>query len=99
MKKLIIITGILFLAFSACKKDNTTYDNGVVTGPDMGACACCGGYFIEINNTHYEFWTIPGDCNIDFKNATFPIAVKVEWKKDSIGCKPNLITVTSLRKE
>lgn len=91
--------GILFLAFIACKKDTNTYDTGLLTGIDRGECICCGGYLIEINNIHYQFWTIPSDCNIDFKNATYPIAVKVEWKKDSTGCKPNLITVISLKKE
>jgi hypothetical protein len=99
MKRLIIISGILFLTFCECKKDNNTYDVAVITGPDNGECICCGGWFISINNSVYEFWTPPTSTNIDLEHATFPMYVKVGWQKTEKGCRSNLITVNYLWKQ
>ncbi|MCX6233694.1 MAG: hypothetical protein NT175_03075 [Bacteroidetes bacterium] len=86
MKKLIIICCILLLTLIACKKDNHLMYEGKITGFDASKCMCCGGWFIEINNTTFRFYNLPENSNLDLWNEPLPIYVEVVWKKDEKGC-------------
>lgn len=66
---------------------NNSYKSiGKITGPDYGMCACCGGWHIVIDDTIYNFDTLPNNSNIILKTATFPINVKLDWQLNDTGC-------------
>lgn len=89
----------LALIFSSCQSSHsgTFQSNGIITGPDYRMCACCGGYYIVIDTTTYDFDSLPKDANFSLQNATFPIFVKLDWKQNPDGC-GNYIEILSIEK-
>jgi len=85
--KLLIVVFFILIGFMGCKKPTTSdfQSNGIITGVDTKMCACCGGWYIQIDNVTYEFETLPADSNIDLQNATFPITVKLDVNKASLS--------------
>ncbi|MFA6126128.1 MAG: hypothetical protein WC699_02385 [Bacteroidales bacterium] len=98
MKQLIIF-GLLLALLGGCKKADESLDSGTITGTDPRDCMCCGGWFIEIKDTVRRFDLVPADCTIDFSTVTYPLQVKVEWKKKDITCLGDEILVTLLKLE
>ena len=95
MKQLLWIT--VMLAFMmGCKKEDKYMDSGTITGLDPRDCMCCGGWFIEINDTVRRFDQVPADCVIDFSTVTYPLKVKLDWKKRDTVCLGDEIRVTKL---
>ena len=82
---MVIIT-CLFAALISCRKEANTLDSGTITGQDPRMCMCCGGWFIVIRDTTWRFDQVPSDCTIDFATATYPMNVKLEWKKKDTVC-------------
>ena len=83
MKKVLLalclMTGLVF-----CQKDNTKYQSkGLITGPDIRMCACCGGWFITIDSTTYRFDSLPENATIDLQKVTFPVKVLLNWSLSS----------------
>jgi hypothetical protein len=80
--KLTLIFTIIFLAgMSFCRKEMDKYDShGVILGPDFRDCVCCGGWYIVIDTTEYEFDALPETSAIDLINENFPLAVKLDWQ-------------------
>ena len=79
-----IITTLVIIAVTvitiSCSKDKANFQsNGIITGPDYRECSCCGGWFIDISDTIYNFDNLPASSNIDLTLATFPIPVKLDW--------------------
>lgn len=76
MKNLSVALFLLFLGLAACKKDNSTHNevNGVLTGPDPGACACCGGTLLKIADSTYRLYSIPPELN-----GPYPINVALTF--------------------
>lgn len=77
MKKgcLLFITSLLL--FWACKKQQNTDTpevEGVLTGPDLAMCPCCGGTFIKIQNRTYRIDSLPASLN-----GPFPINVSLTY--------------------
>lgn len=92
---------LLLLGLSYChKEDNNGYkSHGKITGPDIRLCACCGGWYIDIDSTTYEFDSLP-DKTINLQKDTFPIYVKLDWKlSDKIACPNRRITIQKIIKE
>ena len=83
MKKSIYITSaliILIITTISCSRDKADFQSiGIITGPDYRECTCCGGWFIDISDTTYNFDNLPASSNIDLSMATFPITVKLDW--------------------
>jgi hypothetical protein len=53
---------VLFIVFilSACTKESSEFRSlGLITGADPTMCACCGGWFITIENTQYRIVDMP----------------------------------------
>jgi len=79
-----ILVSIIVTLFSllGCQKQNTNdyQSTGKITGADLRMCACCGGYYIQIDNVTYEFDTLPAGSTIDLQKETFPIMVKLDWQ-------------------
>ena len=85
MKQLLIIT-VLLSFMAGCKKEDKYLDSGTITGPDPRDCMCCGGWFIVIKDTTRRFDQVPADCTIDFAKVTYPLKVRVDWKKKDTTC-------------
>ncbi len=88
MKRLVYLFGLLVILMIACESEDVApeYESqGLITGPDYRRCACCGGYFIEIEGEVYRFYEFPTDEEhilIDF----FPVYVKLNWSPDPEAC-------------
>ena len=68
---------------SSCSDDEDSYQStGLITGPDLALCACCGGYFIEIADSSYRFDNLSGSSDIDLSNTVFPILVNLDWQNE-----------------
>jgi len=99
MKTICTIVFILALiGFSSCKKENSSYQSyGTIIGVDVGACACCGGWFITIDNKLYEFWSLP-DSKVNLNNVKFPVQVELDWKSIP-SCRANLISIQRIKQD
>jgi hypothetical protein len=96
LKWLLILS---FVFFVSCNKENNNYKStGTITGPDVRMCACCGGWLITIDNTQYQFNSLPGNSSIHLDNEKFPIPVRLDWTLNTTGC-PNTISIQRIQKE
>jgi hypothetical protein len=77
---------MLFALLIGCRKEDPCMDPGTITGLDPRDCMCCGGWFIEIQDTMRRFDQLPADCIIDFSTVTYPLKVKLDWKKKDTTC-------------
>lgn len=82
---------LFLLVFSlwSCQSDEeaSPLDSAIIHGLDVANCGCCGNWLIQFDGTpfshHSQFTELPPDSDIDLENATFPLAVKVDWEVDS----------------
>jgi len=82
-KIIYILIFVLTVLIIQCKENESNFlTEAVITGPDPRDCICCGGYFIEINDSTYNFDQLPSSCNLDLMSAEFPIAVFVDWEPE-----------------
>src|SRR5665647_2434124 len=87
---------IIIWGFTSCIQENSKdfISKGIITGPDIRMCACCGGWYIQINGLTYEFDSLPDNSNIDLQKVTFPLSVKLDWQlSNKGGCPDKRITV------
>ena len=81
-----LILMLLIIIASCSSEDDLFRSNGKITGIDSRECACCGGYFIEIENITYRFYNLPDNSKLNLGNPTFPIFVNLDWIKDPNAC-------------
>ena len=62
---------------------------GIITGPDLRMCACCGGWYIRIDGISYEFDSLPSDSKINLQNEKFPVTVKIDWQLSDLTACPD----------
>jgi len=99
MKSIIFIGVILFLGVPSCSEDGSEFmNNGTITGIDFRECVCCGGYFIDINDSTYRFFTLPANSEVSLDNPVFPIYVKLDWAKADTVCLGDEIKVLRIQK-
>lgn len=96
-KKYTVVFILLILSFISCKKDLEYNDSGLITGPDPRDCICCGGFFIEIGDSTYNFDHLPYSSNIDLVTASFPIFVNLDWQYDRKCGDIQYILITRIR--
>lgn len=99
MKKILIITILSVAVMGSCQKEEPFMDVGIITGPDLRLCACCGGWFIEIGDNTYRFSDIPCSCSLDLVNEEFPVIVNIDWEKDPNACLGDEIIVHRIKKK
>lgn len=99
MKKLIITCCVSLLILISCGKKKDLMSEGNIIGQDAALCACCGGWFIEIDNNTYRFNNLPEDSELDLMDASFPVSVQLEWIVDSVGCIGDEILINELKKK
>jgi hypothetical protein len=98
MKQFILFFAIILIAAS-CKKDKSDMNEAAIIGADMTMCACCGGYFIDINNTRYRFNPDSVTSSLNLNTATFPLDVDLEWVSIVGPCDNfNWSTIQSIRR-
>ena len=69
----------------SCEK--VKYENtATITGADMAMCACCGGYFIEIEGTQYRFDKSELPSGFTFDDKQLPMDVELNWKLETSQC-------------
>jgi hypothetical protein len=94
---------ILFLLFlfTQCQKGGDNYKSeGAITGADLRDCACCGGWFINIDTAQYEFDSLPENSKIDLMNEVFPVYVKLDWQfSEKPPCPDNRIIISRIIKK
>jgi len=100
--KVIVGICLVLLGIQYCRKeDSHVYkSNGIITGPDIRMCACCGGYYIQIDTLTYEFNDLPDNSNINLQTESFPISVILDWQlSDLTGCPDKKIIIQRIKKE
>jgi len=99
MKKILLLVVVMYFSILSCTEDDDKYmDNGTITGIDFRECFCCGGYFIDINDSTYRFDSLPIGSNISLGNAVFPIPVKLDWQMEDTLCIGDEINVLKINK-
>jgi hypothetical protein len=98
MKIQILATVLICFMLASCRKDNDFGQRGTITGIDLRECLCCGGWFININDSTYRFYQLPDQNNIDLENANFPVEVILTWKKDPNVCLGDEIIILRIEK-
>lgn len=109
MKKYSLLTLIFLLAgifmYSGCDKDDdndtvsaSCTEQGVITGIDIRRCACCGGWFIEIDNKTLRATTLPQEFLESLDPDEFPLHVFLEWSQPLTLCTADEIIVTCARR-
>ena len=83
----------------SCEKEDSYKSMGIITGYDMRACICCGGYFIEIDDSTYNFDTLPASSAINLETETFPINVNLDWSYDKECGGIQYIEITKIVKQ
>ena len=98
MKKIITAALlILILSSVSCSLGvDDSMSNGTITGIDIRECACCGGFFIDVDNVTYRFYDVPPNSELNLQNPTFPIYVKLDWAKDANACLGDEIIVSRI---
>lgn len=96
----LIIILLLISGLSLCTKESDNYKSlGIILGPDVRDCACCGGWYIKIDTTEYEFDTLPDNTNIDLQKEIFPLNVKLDWQlSDRLPCTDKRIIISRITK-
>jgi hypothetical protein len=67
----------------SCIRDKPFINTGVITGPDVRACACCGGFYFHFTNTSdttNKPLVNPGIFQFG-NDVKFLVYVQVDWKK------------------
>ena len=70
---------------------------GTITGIDFRECVCCCGYFIDINDSTYRFFTIPTRSDVSLENPVFPIYVELDWTIADSVCLGDEIKVLNIK--
>jgi hypothetical protein len=85
MKTRAILLFFFVALILGCEKSK--YESaGTIMGADMTMCACCGGYFIEINGATYHFNKTELPSDFTFTDEQLPLKVDLDWKNNSAVC-------------
>ena len=96
---LIMFVLFAFVAISSCKDGDDFQSTGLIIGPDVRDCICCGGFVIEIEDSTYNFDALPGSSPIDLENETFPVKVKLDWTHERLCGDIQYISISRIEKE
>lgn len=83
-----------------CHKDcdDRNWENGVIIGADYRECACCGGWFIEIDGDTLRAQTFPDDFAATLSGDVYPVAVRLRWERDATPCLGDEIEVLAIQR-
>jgi hypothetical protein len=90
---ILLISTLLVLGCEKAKYENT----GSINGQALTLCACCGGYFIDIDGTQYRFQKDELPENFTFEDNMLPMKVELDWDRKTEACVDfNWITVLKI---
>ncbi len=74
-----------FSLLLSCTKQNEYQASGVLTGPDVANCACCGGIVLTIDNQqgNYRVDSLPFMSQQQLYNLNFPRKIEFDFTIDS----------------
>ena len=99
MLKILFFVIVLMTGFVACSSaQESLKSSGIISGYDDRDCACCGGFFVEIDSSTYRFYDLPKDSGINLNDPEFPVNVKLDWVPDSSACMGDEIIVTRIER-
>ena len=99
MKNIFFIFIFLLILIVSCNEDDTLWSNGVITGEDMRMCACCGGWFINIDSSKYMFYDLPNNTSLKLDPVKYPLNVILQWSKRPLQCLGDEITILQIKKK
>jgi hypothetical protein len=75
---------LLVVCCISCNREPVSYaEAGILTGPDVRLCACCGGVILQTNSGNvFHIESLPGMMNEDLYKLTFPKKIEFNWKPD-----------------
>lgn len=86
MKSMLLLFLMIFTAMNfSCDKAEYEY-TATITGADMAMCACCGGYFIEIDGFQYRFEKSELPLGFTFEDKQLPLEVELNWELKTNVC-------------
>ncbi len=91
---------VLFVSDCCVDVDMTNWMNEAeITGYDYRECACCGGYFIDIDGEIYRFYEIPSGSDVEITaESDFPIPVNINWHQFPDGCMGDEIGIDEMER-
>jgi len=98
VKGSLIFILFLLLTFISYSKEEFYTCTGTITCMDLSLCMCCGGWFIDIDNTTYRFYKLPDHTNLNLENESFPVKVKLDWEKEPNPCLGDEIIINRITK-
>jgi len=97
MKRITLLLVFQITLLLSCSDENSTMDEGIITGIDVRECSCCGGFFVEIEDSTYRFYSVPSESNINLTNEPiFPLYVNLSWKMRDTLCLGDEIIVLKI---
>ena len=94
-KLLLFVLGFTFLTSCDSDDDNESEfeSTAIISGLDMGACVCCGGFIIEIDGeeSRNRFSELPQNSDINLETVEFPISVKLNWTESNEYCEQGIV--------
>ncbi|WP_143473369.1 hypothetical protein [Flavilitoribacter nigricans] len=101
---------LLYLGFAAavmiigCQKEKSAtadeeWQEASLIGRDYTLCACCGGWFIKVDQDTVRAFQLPDTFEID-PEPNFPLAVDLRYEPLTGPCQDfgNLIKIQEIRK-
>jgi hypothetical protein len=86
---------------SACrKKDQVVETHANIIGYDMRLCACCGGWWFDIQGDTLRTMDLPGDFESQIDQNAFPIPVLISWDRVNLSpcLQEELVNIKTIRK-
>lgn len=102
--KVFLFAGVLSMLLFGCYNltDKEYRSEGTITGADYRMCPspCCGGWFIQIAGTTYEFDTLPSGSDINLQKEIFPLTVRLDWQlSDMPDCPTKRISILRITRK
>ena len=103
MKHNLVLSSItvLLLFMTAClKKDVVPETDAAIIGYDMRLCACCGGWWFDIQGDTLRAMDLPVDFAAEIDQNAFPMPVKISWDRENLSSclQDELVHIRTIRK-
>ncbi len=98
MRKILLLAFVFWLV--ACQKDDLNVrSEGQVVGYDLRLCACCGGWYLEIDGETYRADLSAEDvARLNLETPALPVLVRLDWKLKENPCLGDEIIVTRIER-
>ena len=96
---LLLMFGMVFMA--ACRKeDDVVETNAKIIGADMRLCACCGGWWFDIQGDTLRAMDLPADFVAQIDQNAYPISVLIRWDRENLSSclMDELVHIKTIRK-